>query len=137
MKFVYLIIAIISTAIFASAQQAQPLTELAGTAIDQAGASIPSVRIVLSNIKGTKYEVMTSDDGSFRLKVPAGTYLVEAEYIPNKVWEPFRIEKYEVAANKRMTLDICLRVDQEFIKTHATPVTSEKRSSHRKTRASL
>jgi hypothetical protein len=67
MKFVYLIISIISTAIFASAQQAQPLTELAGTAIDQAGASIPSVRIVLSNIKGTKYEVMTSDDGSFRL----------------------------------------------------------------------
>lgn len=136
MKFVGLVLAIISSAIFVNAQQAEPLTQVVGSAIDQAGASIQSVRIVLSNTKGAKYEVMTSDDGSFELKVPAGTYLLEAAYTRHKAWEPFRIEKYEVATTKRMTLDICLRLDQKFIKLYGTPVTSEKRSANRKTRAS-
>jgi len=136
MKFVCLVVAIISASVFANAQQAQPLTELAGTAIDQAGAIIPSVRILLSSAKGKKYEVTTTDDGSFQLKVPAGTYLVEAEYTRNKAWEPFRIEKYEVATTKRMTLDICLRVSQRFTDTHGTPVTTEERSANRKHRAS-
>lgn len=59
--------------------------------------------------------------------IPAGTYLVEAEYTRHKAWEPFRVEKYEVAATKRMTIDICLRIDQKFTEIHGTPVTSEKK----------
>lgn len=127
MRFVYLVITLIGAAVIANAQPAQTLTEITGTAIDQAGAVIPAVKVVLSNAKGKKYEALTNENGAFRLKVPAGTYLIEAEYTLHKAWEPFLIEKYEVAAAKRMTFDICLRVDEKFTEIHGTPVPSEKK----------
>jgi len=125
MRLTFLLIAIFVATSFVAAQDVPPFTELKGTAIDQAGATISDVRIVLTNPKGKKYEVATSDDGSFLLKVPADTYLVEATYQRNNAWEPFRIEKYEVAATKLMTLDICLRIDEKVVEQIGTKITEK------------
>lgn len=125
MKLFLLLITFAALAAFATAQSPQPLTELTGTVSDQAGAVIVDVQIILTDSKGKKYETRTSDAGSFSLKVVAGTYLIEAEYTRHKAWEPFRVEKYEVAATKRMTFDFCLRIDDKFTEIHGTPVPSE------------
>jgi hypothetical protein len=127
MKLFLLLITCAALAAFASAQSPQPLTELTGTVSDQAGAVIVDVQVILTDSKGKKYETRTRDDGSYSLKVAAGPYLIEAEYTQHKAWEAFKVEKYEVAATKRMTFDICLRIDEKFTEIHGTPVTSEKK----------
>jgi len=127
MKVIFLLVTFFVLAAFMSAQQFQPLTELTGTVFDQAGAVIADVQITLSDVNGKKYAIRTNDDGLFSLKVPAGKYQVEAEYTRHKAWEPFRVENYEVAAAKRMTLDLCLRIDEKFTELHGSPVQSEKK----------
>ncbi len=127
MKLLCLLIISAAIAVVANAQAVQHLTELTGTVSDQAGAVIADVQITLTDSKGKKYEARTTSNDSFSLKVPAGTYLIEADYTRHKAWEAFRVERYEIAATKRMTFDFCLRIDERFTEIHGTPVPSEKK----------
>lgn len=127
MKLFFLLITCAVLAVSVNAQSPQPLTELNGTVFDQAGAVIVDVQISLTDSEGKKYETRTRDDGSYTLKVAKGTYRIEGQYTLHEAWEPFRVEKYEVAPTKRMTLDFCLRVDDRFTDIHGTPVPSEKK----------
>lgn len=106
----------------ASGQVAKAPTELKGTVIDQLGALIPDTRIVLTETGGKKFETMTGEEGEFKIRVPAGTYLLEAEYSKHKAWEKFKIDRYEIAATRQMLLDICLKIDETLTKPHIQPI---------------
>jgi hypothetical protein len=122
MKILQILILVLGIFVVANAQKWQSLTELEGKVIDQGGAIIPLAKIVLTNSKGKKFASITDEDGEYLLRIPAGTYTVEAEYTEYRAWEKFKVEKYEIAPTRKMMLDICLRVDEEFIKTHGTQV---------------
>jgi hypothetical protein len=52
---------------------------LTGRAVDQFGAGMHNVRIILSNNEGGKFSTMTDAFGYYAMDVAAGTYLVNAE----------------------------------------------------------
>ena len=47
--------------------------------MDQSGAGMPGVRVILSNNEGGKFSTMTNPSGYYAMDVAAGTYLVNAE----------------------------------------------------------
>jgi hypothetical protein len=124
MKILQIVLLVFVLFNIGNGQKKQLLTELGGSVIDQAGASISSTRIVLTNTQGKRFETVSNDEGLYIIRLPAGTYTIEPEFTNPLAWEQFKVEKYEKAATKRMTLDISLRISEEFIKEKGTPVIS-------------
>jgi hypothetical protein len=52
---------------------------LTGRVVDQLGAGMPNVRVILSNNEGGKFSTVTDASGYYAMDVAAGTYLVNAE----------------------------------------------------------
>ena len=121
MKVLQVLVLILCLAVFATAQRAS----LSGRIYDQAGAAISETKISLINKDGRSFGASANDDGFYQVDIPPGTYLLEAEYPKHQSWEKFRIEKYEIPANIRMTLDITLRLDEEFTIKHGDQIIGE------------
>ena len=52
---------------------------LTGRVVDQSGAGMPGVRVILSNNEGGKFSTMTDASGYYAMDVASGIYLVNAE----------------------------------------------------------
>jgi hypothetical protein len=52
---------------------------LTGRVVDQSGAGMPGVSVILSNNEGGKFSTMTDSSGYYAMDVASGTYLVNAE----------------------------------------------------------
>jgi len=52
---------------------------LTGRVVDQLGAGMPGVRVILSNNEGGKFSTMTDASGYYAMDVASGKYLVNAE----------------------------------------------------------
>ena len=133
MKILQILVLMFGIFIVANGQEKESLTELQGIVVDQAGGVIPSTRIVLTNSKGRKFEAFTNEEGMYLIRVPSGTYSIEAEYTKHRAWKKFKIEEYEIASTKKMTFDISLRIDEAFTERNGTtytanPVKEEKKS---------
>jgi hypothetical protein len=118
-----------------NAQEKEYFTQLEGTVIDQMGAVIPSTKIVLIGSKGKKFETITNENGTYLIRIPSGTYTIEAEYTQHQAWRKFKIEAYEIAETKKMRLDVCLRIDEEFTRKHGHTLTSEPIKTKKKTKS--
>ena len=125
MKILQVFVLAFGVFITANAQEKQSLTEFQGTVVDQAGGVIPLTRIVLTDRRGKRFEAVTNEEGVYQIRVPSGTYAVEAEYTQHRAWKRFKIEEYEIASMKKMTFDISLRVDDAFTEKHGTQLTSD------------
>jgi hypothetical protein len=89
-----------------------PQGTLTGTIYDESGAVIPETEIILTNAAGKKFRTSADEDGFYKIIVLPGIYTVEAEYPKHKGWEKFKIEKYEIASNPNIILDITLKVNK-------------------------
>jgi hypothetical protein len=122
MKILQVLVLIVGLAVLANGQSEKKLTVLGGIVIDQMGAAIPETKIVLTNLKGYKFDTFSNEYGSYRLSVPSGTYSIEAEYTKHPGWEKFRVEKFEIAATTNVSLDITLRVNEKFTERVSEPI---------------
>src|SRR5262245_10618544 len=79
-----------------------------GTIVDNSGAVIPNVQVVVTNLStGVTREVLTSDEGIFRvLSLGAGTYSVKATKVG---FAPAAQPSVGVAANEIRKVDIEMR----------------------------
>ena len=135
MKILRILVLVFSLFAAGNAQDKEHLTKLEGTIIDQSGAGISSTKIILTNNAGKQFETVTNDDGMYLIKIPPGTYIIEAEYTKHHAWEKFRIEKYEIASTEKMTLDISLRINEEFTEKQSSPMTSQPVKEKKKSKA--
>lgn len=77
------------------------------------------------NKEGKRFNSFANEDGIYQINIPPGTYSIEAQYLGNQAWEKFKIEKYEIASDVKMTLDITLRLDEEFTKKYGNQIIGE------------
>src|SRR5262245_41971652 len=80
-----------------------------GTIVDNSGAVIPNVQVVVTNLStGVTREVLTSDEGIFRvLSLGAGTYSVKAT---KEGFAPAAQPSVAVAANEIRKVDLEMKV---------------------------
>ncbi len=81
------------------------------------------------------YKTITNENGIYLIHILSGTYTIEAEYTQHQAWEKFKIEKYEIASTRKMTLDISLKIDEEFIKKYGHEITSKPLKVKKKTKS--
>ena len=81
-------------------------SRIAGVVLDTNGARIPSAAVRVENA-GARREAYTSEEGSFEVELPAGTYgiTVEAEGFKNFVLSSFRAR-----ADRRESLKVSMKV---------------------------
>jgi hypothetical protein len=79
---------------------------LSGTLKDRAGAPVPNVVLVVTNVStGTSQRVATGADGSFTISLTPGTYRVEAE---STGFKRLSVQDVEVAVGKTAQLTLTL-----------------------------
>jgi len=80
-----------------------------GTVVDNSGAVMPNVQVVVTNLEtGVSRQVITSDTGIFRvLNIGAGTYSVKAA---KEGFQTVEQTAVEVAANELRKVDLGMRV---------------------------
>ncbi len=98
---------------------------LKGAVVDEGGAPIPDTKITFKQDNGQTYVAYSDPDGLYQMKIPAGTYSVEAQYTKHQAWKVFKLAKYSVRPTKSGPLNITLKTDPEFTRIHGREIPGE------------
>jgi uncharacterized membrane protein len=89
-----------------SARCEERKSRIVGVVLDPNGARIPSAAVRIENAKATR-EAYTSDEGSFEVELPAGTYRVTVEA---QGFRTVEIVSFRARADRRESLEVRMKV---------------------------
>lgn len=89
-----------------SSERGQRQSMIAGVVIDPNGARIANATIRIENAAATR-ETYTSDEGSFEVELPAGTYGITVE-APG--FRTFKLARFRARAERRESLTVSMKV---------------------------
>ena len=104
------------------AQSYQLRYRIAGVVRDENQAVIKGVTVKFVDKTGNDFGGVSGEDGIYSLIVPAGIYSVTAENTRQRGWKKYSLARFEVGNNTKLSLDITLNVDLDFVKLYGTPV---------------
>lgn len=96
-----------------------------GRVTDERQGIIPDTRIIFTNLRQEKFEILSDQSGSFQIYLLPGRYTVRAEYNHYDAWDTFVLKDFKVLADKHNELNIVLRVDSEWSRKYGSPVIGE------------
>jgi hypothetical protein len=89
-----------------SARSEERKSRIVGVVLDPNGARIPFATIRIENAKATR-EAQTSDEGSFEVELPAGTYRVTVEA---QGFRTVKLASFRARADKSESLEVRMKV---------------------------
>jgi hypothetical protein len=109
-RIIFVVLALASTPLLAhtseSARGEERKSHIVGVVLDPNGARIPSAAVRIENAKATR-AAYTSDEGSFEVELPAGTYRITVEA---QGFRTVEIVSFRARADRRESLEVRMKV---------------------------